>query len=47
MRHLAAIFDCETERDGRVSLLGWTACALALVSPFIGLALVGLFMGGR
>jgi len=44
---LSSIFDCETEREGRASLLGWAACAVAILSPFIGLALVGLFMGGR
>ena len=47
MSVLGAMFDCETEREGRVSLLGWAACALAVASPFIGLALVGAFMGGR
>lgn len=44
---LKSVLDCETERDGRVSALGWVACAVALCSPFIGLALVGIFMGGR
>ena len=47
MSVLGAIFDCETEREGKTSLLGWIACAAALASPFIGIALVGLFMKGN
>ena len=46
MKKLIRIFDCETERDGKLTIPEWMFGILAVLSPFVGIALAGL-IGGR
>jgi len=46
VKKLIGIFDCEIERDGKLTIPEWVFGFLAVLSPFVGIALTGL-IGGR